>query len=139
MGIFKGTTQNTDAVNCARKIDYVVFKIISPNAVKKFSSVSRNKITIKHCIGIDVGESRAVRAGVRNNNDLIWIGRAPSFAAKLSDIREFPYSVFISKPCFLKLAESAKKSGDKNIWESENFIFAGETHTVYKTKYVLKP
>ena len=139
MGIFKGTTQNTDAVNCARKIDYVVFKIMSPNAVKKFASVSTNKVTIKHCIGIDVGESRAVRAGVRNNNDLIWIGRAPSFAAKLSDIREFPYSVYISKPCFLKLAESAKKSGNTNIWEPDNFIFAGETHTVYKTKYILKP
>lgn len=139
MGIFKGEYQNTNAANCARKIDYVVEKIINPKAHAKFKSISDNNIKINHCVGIDVGETRAVRAGVRNNNDLIWIGKAPSFAAKLSDIRNYPFSVYISKACFLKLATTAKKNGDEDIWFSENFVFAGETHTVYATKTMLKP
>ncbi|MFN7098872.1 MAG: adenylate/guanylate cyclase domain-containing protein [Flavobacterium sp.] len=139
MGIFKGEFQNTNAANCARKIDYVVEEIINPKAKAKFKSIKDNDIKITHCVGIDVGDTRAVRAGVRNNNDLIWIGKAPSFAAKLSDIRKYPYSVYISKACYLKLATTAKKSGNDNIWISENFVFAGETHIVYKTKNMLSP
>ena len=139
MGVFKGTSQNTDAANCARKIDHVVEEIINPKAHTKFKSVRDNNIKITHCVGIDVGDTRAVRAGVRNNNDLIWIGKAPSFAAKLSDIRKYPYSVYISQACFIKLASSAKKNGTEDIWESESFLFAGTNHTVYKTRIMLSP
>lgn len=139
MGIFKGESQNTNAANCARKIDYVVEEIINPKAHAKFQSIRENNIKITHCVGIDVGETRAVRAGVRNNNDLIWIGKAPSFAAKLSDIRNYPFSVYISKACFLKLANTAKKNGNDDIWIAENFVFAGEKYVVYKTKTLLNP
>lgn len=95
MGVFIGDYKDTNATNCARKIDYVVEEIINPKAHKKFKSIRENEIKITHCVGIDVGECRAVRAGIRNNNDLIWIGKAPSFAAKLSDVRNYPYSVYI--------------------------------------------
>lgn len=36
---------------------------------EKFPSIRDNDITIKHCIGIHFSEARAVRAGIRNNND----------------------------------------------------------------------
>ena len=90
MGIFKGETSNNSAVNCARKIDWMVEKVINSKAETNFKSIKDNNIKIKHCVGIDTSEARAVRSGIRNNNDLIWIGKAPSFAAKLSDIREYP-------------------------------------------------
>jgi hypothetical protein len=81
-----------------------------------------------------------VRSGIRNNNDLIWIGKAPSFAAKLSDIREYPYSVYISKECYNKLADSAKKDGTgDNIWENRIYTLSGETYSIYRTKHMLKP
>jgi len=139
MGIFKGTTPNTSAANCARNIDWVVTNLINPKAKEKFKSIRDNDIKIKHCVGIDTSEARAVRSGIRNNNDLIWIGKAPSFAAKLSDIRDYPYEVYISNESFNKLASNAKKDGIKDVWTSKMVTIAGENYTVYRTNSPLKP
>ncbi len=139
MAIFKGSSPNSHATNCAREIDWIVENVLNPKAKEKFKSIRDNSIHIRHCIGIDTSEAVAVRAGIRNNNDLIWIGRAPSFAAKLSDIRNFPYSIYITKDCFNKLSDSTKKSGDINLWEESSITFAGETQIIYRTKYPLMP
>jgi len=139
MGIFKGDTPNTSAVTCARNIDWVVTNLINPKAKEKFTSIKTNDIKIQHCVGIDTSEARAVRSGIRNNNDLIWIGKAPSFAAKLSDIREYPYEVYISKESYNKLGVNAKKNGDKDIWSSTTVTIGGEAYTVYRTNTPLKP
>jgi len=136
MGVFIGDSPNTSAVNCARKIDWIIEKVINPKAKTKFKSIKDNNIEIKHCVGIDIGNTHAVRAGIRSNNDLIWIGKAPSFAAKLSDIREYPFSVFISKACYDKLNESAKREG---VWEQRTYTFAGQSETIYRTRYILEP
>ncbi len=139
MGIFKGESPNTSAANCARKIDWVVTNVINPKAKEKFQSIRDNDIKIKHCVGIDTSEVRAVRSGIRNNNDLIWIGKAAGFAAKLSDIREYPYEVYISKESYNKLHESAKKDGQEDVWASTTVAISGETYTVYRSKKPLSP
>ncbi len=139
MGIFKGASPNTSATNCAREIDWMVEKVLNPKAKEKFKSIADNNIHIKHCVGIDTGVAVAVRAGIRNNNDLIWIGRAPSFAAKLSDIRNYPYAVYITKACYDTLSDSAKKIGDVYIWEASSIDFAGEKQVIYRTKYMVQP
>ena len=139
MGIFKGDSSNTQATNCAREIDWVVEKILNVKAKEKFKSIRENNLHIKHCVGIDFGKVRAVRAGIRNNNDLIWIGKAPSFAAKLSDVRHYPFSVYISVECFGKLSESSKLSGTTSIWEPALLKFAGEDKWVYRTKFMRTP
>jgi hypothetical protein len=82
----------------------------------------------------------AVRAGIRDNNDLIWIGKSPSFAAKLSEIREYPYTVFISKACFDKLPEGlTKNDAGTSFWEERLFKFSGTEEIIYRTKYMLIP
>jgi class 3 adenylate cyclase len=116
-----------------------VEKVLNPKAMEKFKSVATNNIKIRHCVGIDTGKAVAVRAGIRNNNDLIWIGRAPSFAAKLSDIRNYPYAVYITKACYDRLGDSAKVVGEAVIWESASTEFAGEKQPIYGTKYYLQP
>ncbi len=134
MGIFKSTRKINDAVECARQIDWAVQTIIRPKSKEGFKSIRDNNIVIKHCVGVDAGKAIAVRAGIRNNNDLIWIGRAPSFAAKLSDRREYPYEVYITKDCYDKLLDSNKSPDGENIWHYEVVDYAGEEHTVYCTK-----
>lgn len=138
MGIFIGDTKNTTASYCARNIDWVVNELINPKAKAKFKSIRDNNIRIKHCVGIDTSEARAVRSGIRNNNDLIWIGKAPAFAAKLSDIRAYPYEVYISSVCYNRLNEQAKFSGNENIWERVTVEIGGVNHTVYRTKTTKK-
>jgi class 3 adenylate cyclase len=133
MGIFIGDAPNTNAIKCARKIDWVVHNVLNEKA-KRFASIKNNSIMITHCVGIDTSDAVAVRAGIRNNNDLIWIGRAPSFAAKLSDIRNYPYTVFVSSDSF-KIASNQ----DTTMWKTADFTYADNNYTVYKTLTPLQP
>ncbi len=139
MGIFIGEQKNSNATRCAREIDWCVEKILDPKARSRFNSIKNNIPRITHCVGIDTGTVRAVRAGIRNNNDLIWIGPAASFSAKLSDVRNYPYSVYISRACYLKLDDDAKKPEGNDIWEEENRVIGGEQRLVYKTKILKTP
>ncbi|MBP6912415.1 MAG: adenylate/guanylate cyclase domain-containing protein [Candidatus Pacebacteria bacterium] len=139
MGIFKSNTPNTDAVSCAREIDWAVTNILNPKATARFDSIKNNNIRIKHCVGVDSGEVVAVRAGLRNNNDLIWIGQAPSLAAKLSDIRNYPYEVYITKVAYDAISGGKQLSEGVCIWEPVIVKYAEENRTVYRTKTPLKP
>lgn len=139
MGVFIGGQKNTNATLCAREIFWTTEHILQPRATAHFKSVSNNNLKIRQACGVDCGEARAVRAGIRNNNDLIWIGRAPSFAAKLSDVREFPYCTFISKKSYDVLMDKAKKPNDLQIWERRTMKFAGKDEIIYRSKYTKKP
>lgn len=140
MGVFIGDAKNSNAASCGREIHWAVRKIISPKARAKFDSVKNNDIEIRSCSGVDTGEVRAVRSGIRNNNDLIWIGKAASFAAKLSDVRDTGYQTYISSRVYNKLNDQAKLCRDgNNAWSTDTFSFAGRTETVYKSNHWMKP
>ena len=139
MGIFNGETPNTSAVNCARKIDWIVEKVLNPKARTAFQSIRNNKLSIRHCIGIDTSDAWAVRSAAGNNNDLTWIGRAPELAAQLSQIGKYPYSVYTSRACFIRLADNARETAEKNIWFEKRIKLGEETHTVYRTNGMLQP
>lgn len=139
MGVFMGDMKNTHATKCAREIFYVVEYILGPKALARFNSFKNNGIKLKNCVGIEVGEARAVRAGIRNSNDLIWIGKAPSLAAKLSDVRNYAHCVYISERSYKVLHESAKLSDGNNFWTERNFVFAGVSEKVYSTNRALTP
>lgn len=140
MGIFVGDSKNSSASICGREIHWAVRKIIHPAAHNKFDWIRNNSVEIRHGVGIDVGDIRAVRSGIRDNNDLIWIGKAASFAAKLSDIRDAGYHTYISSRTYAKLRDDAKFGSDgNNMWTSTNFSFAGVSETVYKSNNWKKP
>ncbi|GGC50179.1 guanylate cyclase [Parapedobacter defluvii] len=141
MGVFMDGNKNTNAVRCAFALNWVVNKIIDPKSKEKFQSIRDNSIDIRHCVGIDTGECVAVRAGIRNNNDLIWIGRPPSFAAKLSDVRDYPCSIFISRKVYDNMLDSVRFTikDNVNMWHSDTETFASKTEAVYKTSYHWAP
>ena len=139
MGVFVGPLKNTSAVECARNIFWMVEKELAPRATARFNSVRNNGITIRNCVGVAHGEARAVRAGIRDNSDLIWIGKAPSFAAKLSDIREWPYCVLISDQTYKALGDASKLNAGNNIWEARTITFGGASETIYRTQTMKRP
>lgn len=140
MGVFIGNSKSSDASICGREIHWSVRKIIQPAAAKQFKSISDNSIEIRNCSGIDVGEVRAVRSGIRESNDLIWIGKAASFSAKLSDVRDEGFCTYISSRTYNRLSKEAKFDGQgKNMWEARSFDFSDETETVYRSNHWKKP
>jgi class 3 adenylate cyclase len=138
MGVFIGADKETHATRCAREIFYSTSKIIEPTAKQKFKSVRESGVPIRQACGVDVGECRAVRAGIRDNADLIWIGRAPSLAAKLSDCREYPYCTFITSRVYNAMADTKVVNGEP-IWERRTYQFGTTSETVYRSSWWKTP
>jgi class 3 adenylate cyclase len=139
MAVFTGDRKNTNAVKCAREIFYTVEYLLGPAATRKYKSVRENGIKLKCGIGVDSGVARAARAGIRDSNDLIWVGRAPSFAAKLSDVRDYPYSVYITESVYKLMMDDVKLSNGKNVWEPRDILFGGSKERVYRTSTTRAP
>lgn len=102
MAIFMGDDKESRAVRAAFAINWSVIKVIRP-AIETTWSDGKNFCDIDHGIGIDTGEALIVRGGVRIDNDLISIGRAPNKAAKLSEIRD-SYPITITSDVFEALS-----------------------------------
>jgi class 3 adenylate cyclase len=141
MGIFLGDFKNTYAATCALKMNYMVSQILKPQITTYFTSFKETAFDISHCVGIDTSSVLAVRAGQRGSNDIIWVGRAPNLAAKLSEIRESNYSSYISDDVFSVLNKSAKYGGETRqlMWEQRTYSFVNESITVYRSNWWWAP
>jgi len=135
MGVFIGDSKNSSAGKCALKMNYAVKEIIKPLVTKHFESLKKDGFEISHCVGVDTSSILAVRAGQRGSNDLIWVGRAPNLAAKLSDIREGKYSSFITSDVYDRLHDDVKKTDGKDMWEKRTYEFLGDTISVYRSSW----
>lgn len=139
MGVFYGTSKNSDAVKCALQIKHVVKNVIQVKFENKYDAVRNASFTINHGVGIDTGTVLAVRGGVRGASDIIWIERAPNLAAKLSDLRVNYYQTFITKRVYDCLHVSSKLCGEDNMWEERVWTFLDESITVYRSRYSWEP
>ena len=108
MGVFLGDLKNTNAARCGLHINYF-FKDILVAKFRGFYSMLQNN-TFTQTVGIDRSSIHVVRAGVRNSNDLIWVGRAPNVAAKLSSIRNDKYATIITADVYRAMADASKIS-----------------------------
>jgi len=135
MGIFLGPVKNTSAAKSALNINYAFTEIIKPRLEAKYPQLETDYV-LAHCVGIDTSEVLAVRGGVINNNDLVWVGRAPNVAAKLSGLREPPYHSFITAAVYNKLQENLKVSpqGDY-MWEQRSWNAVDGVSRVYRSSW----
>ncbi|WP_225073876.1 adenylate/guanylate cyclase domain-containing protein [Desulfuromonas sp. CSMB_57] len=140
MGVFYGDAKNSSAAKCALQIKWAVDKI-REKFESNYESVRNASFKIRHGVGVDTGTVLAVRGGVRGTNDLIWIGRAPNLAAKMSDLREHPYSSFITAAVFNMLTDKSKYGGAENklMWERRTWNFLGEALHIYRSSWHWKP
>jgi class 3 adenylate cyclase len=130
MGIFFDGAKNTAAVRCGLKIKWAVSSIVNPALAKVYTSKS---YTVRHVIGIDTSELRAARTGVWGSNDLVWVGRAANYAAKLSSIDEPGYSTFITESVYDSMNDEAKFTAGKSMWEKRSTTLNGVA--VYRSSW----
>ena len=76
MAVFIGESKNTRAVRGAFRINGAVSNIIKPALTAQYPSLQYN---FGHVIGIDTSKLLVGRIGVRNDNDLVWVGRAANY------------------------------------------------------------
>lgn len=113
MAVFTGATKNTDAVRAALKINYAVHEIVRPAIKAKYPTA---KFTLDHVIGIDTSQLRAARIGVKGDNDVVWVGRAANYAAKLCSESGKP--IWITETVFKAMQDTVKVSNGVPMWTS---------------------
>jgi class 3 adenylate cyclase len=130
MAIFTGKTKNTSAVRCAMKINFAVIKIIQPALQQQYANVG---FTVRHVVGIDTSQLRAARVGVRGDNDLVWIGRAPNYAAKLASLTG--KATWITKSVYDAMLDEVKTASDgKSMWNAHTWTGMNDM-AIYSSTY----
>lgn len=125
MGIWVDGSQSTRAAKCALKINYAVKHSINPAFKQQYEA---SYFDIKHVVGIDTSPIRAARTGVRGGNDIVWIGRAANYAAKLTDLGGLAESTFITNDVFTRLQDEAKNGGNPKqlMWKPYKWTQNGD-------------
>ena len=112
MAVYLGNSKNSNAACTALKINYSVTKIINPAIRDQYP---RTSYTLRHVVGIDTSNLFVARIGVRGDNDLVWVGRAANYAAKLSDGAGPPSQITADVYNKLKKPLKYSKNG-RNMW-----------------------
>ena len=136
MAAFIGGSKNTSAAKTALQINYVVREIINP---KLKAAYPNDNYTISQTVGIDTGELFIARTGIRGSNDLVWVGQAANYAAKLSALREGNYATFITSDVFTNLHESLKYGGNSKQLMWEKRTWTQQNQEVYRSSWKWKP
>jgi len=116
MGIFVGSDRFNAAARSALKINWATIQMIEPAIKGTWKDQSVQALQIRHTVGIDASKVFAARTGVRGNNDIVWVGRAPNYAAKLATWREPRIATLITADVFKGMSGSARDSNGKCMW-----------------------
>ncbi len=111
MAVFIGDSKNSSAVKAALKINAAVKDIINPAIVKQYGD---DMYMVKQVVGIDTSELFVAKTGVRGANDLVWVGRAANYAAKLCSLSVF--DTYITHSVYERLSKESKFAEEVNMW-----------------------
>jgi len=115
MAVYIGDLKNTRAVRSAMKINYAVSYIVNPGHKTVYK---QSLYTLKHVTGVDTSELFVAKTGVRGANDLVWVGRAANYAAKLATLSD-SYQTYITKEVYDAMINEVKVSTDgRQMWEA---------------------
>lgn len=103
MAVFVGVDASTSAVCAGLEINWCFQALLTPLFQAQYPMFVTGGYRLAQAVGIDGGDISVVRGGIRANNDIVWIGRAPNVAAKLSNLRVPPYATFVSEDLFQSL------------------------------------
>ncbi len=132
MAVYIGDRKNTNAVRTALAINHAVVKIINPKIETEYPE---REYVVRQSIGIDASQLFVAKTGVRGSNDLVWVGRAANYAAKMCSLREGNYTTWISETIYTHMHDSVKLSGEgRTMWEERTWTAQGLT--VYRSSWI---
>jgi class 3 adenylate cyclase len=130
MGVFLGSSKNTSAAKCGLMINWAVREVLMPALKKQYPS---SDFILKQVVGIDASKMWVARTGVRGANDLVWVGPAANYAAKLTEL-DASYPTRITQRVYDKLSNEAKVSNGKDMWEARTWTDMGGL-TIYRSNW----
>jgi len=131
MAVFIGDGKNSAAAKCGLQINWAVKNIIQPALKNQYP---KSTYAVRQVVGIDTSELLVARTGIRGSNDLVWVGRAANYAAKLS-AESADYPTWITSDVYSMLNESSKYGGNprRDMWVRRNW--ASQRGYVYTSTY----
>lgn len=117
MAVFLGDYKNTSAVKAALKLNWARINILNPALKAQYPSLN---YVVKHSVGIDTGSLFVARTGIRGSNDLVWVGRAANYAAKLATLPD-SHPTWITDAVYKKIDKPVKEHEGKPIWEARSW------------------
>jgi class 3 adenylate cyclase len=111
MAVYIGDDKNATAAKTALQISFLCGEINS--ALKTY--YPNSSYQLKQTVGIDTSDLFIAKTGIRNSNDLVWVGRAANYAAKLSDMQDGQYSTFITESVYNDLSDNTKFGGNPRV------------------------
>ncbi len=134
MAVFVGDSKNSSAARAALKINYAVTDILNPAMASQYPN---SRYSVRHVVGIDTGELFVARTGIRGANDLVWVGRAANYAAKLS-ARSGP-ATQITPEVYEKLNDKSKYSKNGQDMWTLTTAFDLNSIRIYTSTWKWKP
>jgi len=127
MGVFVGGSKNSNAVKAAMQIQWAIRNILNPKLGTQITCGG----------GIDYGKILVTKVGKgrdKNNNDLVWIGKADNYASHLAN--EANNKIIISTNSYNVLIDDRKISNGKNMWQSKVITLKNGTNVnCYESSY----
>jgi len=135
MAVYRGDTKNSAAGKSALQISWAVKEINS--AVR--SAYPTTSFQLVHSVGIDTSDLFVAKTGIREFNDLVWVGSAANYAAKLAGGAEFSNGVFITDAVFKRLRDDVKYGGNprRSMWEQLRWNATNKV--IYRSTWSWKP
>jgi uridylate cyclase len=91
---------------------------------------------LKHIVGIDTSSLFVAKTGVRGANDLVWVGHAANYAAKLSSLPD-GYQTYITKEVYDVIVPEVKTWLDgRAMWEAVRWN-TFDDRTIYRSNWWL--
>jgi class 3 adenylate cyclase len=140
MAVYLGGQKNTQAVGSAMEINSVVTQIINPMIKEVYP---KSTYEVRYGVGVDTSPLFVARTGVRGSNDLVWVGRAANYAAKMCAFRgEGLPPTWITTDVFGSMHDSVKYSTTdpttrKPMWEEREW--KAQTLKVYCSSWRRSP
>lgn len=127
MGVFVGSSKNSNAVKAAMQIQWAIREILNPKLETQIVCGG----------GIDSGKILVTKIGKgrdKNNNDLVWIGKADNYASHLAN--EADNTIIISTNSYNVLINDRKLSNGTNMWQSKTITLkSGSKVNCYESEW----
>jgi class 3 adenylate cyclase len=122
MAVFIGGYKNTSAAKSALQINAFTKELNLE--IKR--SYPTSPYVLRQTVGIDSSKLLVARTGIRNANDLVWVGRAANYAAKLCAFGNENYPSYITEDVYQKMNNEVKISETSAaIWEKRHWTDKG--------------